>query len=56
MQIIGYTAGNDVSSRDIEGDNPLYLPQAKIYRHACALGPVITLADESIDDSVEIRT
>ena len=48
-QIVGYTAGNDVSSRDIEGENPLYLPQAKIYRHACALGPVITLADESVD-------
>ena len=49
MQIIGYTVGNDVSSRDIEGDNPLYLPQAKIYRHACALGPTITLADRSVD-------
>jgi 2-dehydro-3-deoxy-D-arabinonate dehydratase len=49
MQIIGYTAGNDVSSRDIEGDNPLYLPQAKIYRHACALGPAITLADDRIN-------
>ncbi|HHH41970.1 MAG TPA: 2-hydroxyhepta-2,4-diene-1,7-dioate isomerase, partial [Chloroflexi bacterium] len=36
MQIVGYTIGNDVSSRDIEGENPLYLPQAKIYRHACA--------------------
>lgn len=44
MQIVGYTVGNDASSRDIEGENPLYLPQAKIYRHACALGPVITLA------------
>jgi 2-dehydro-3-deoxy-D-arabinonate dehydratase len=49
MQIVGYTVGNDVSSRDIEGENPLYLPQAKIYRHACALGPAITLASRSID-------
>jgi 2-dehydro-3-deoxy-D-arabinonate dehydratase len=44
LQIIGYTAGNDVSSRDIEGENPLYLPQAKIYMRSCALGPAITLA------------
>jgi 2-dehydro-3-deoxy-D-arabinonate dehydratase len=49
MQIVGYTIGNDVSSRDIEGQNPLYLPQAKIYRHACALGPAITLAGEDVD-------
>ena len=49
MQIVGYTVGNDVSSRDIEGQNPLYLPQAKIYRHACALGPAITLAGEGVD-------
>ena len=49
MQIIGYTIGNDVSSRDIEGENPLYLPQAKIYRHACALGPVIVLAESGFD-------
>lgn len=44
-EIIGYTAGNDVSSRDIEGENPLYLPQAKIYDGSCALGPGIRLAD-----------
>ena len=49
MQIVGYTVGNDVSSRDIEGENPLYLPQAKVYRHSCILGPAITLADETID-------
>jgi 2-dehydro-3-deoxy-D-arabinonate dehydratase len=49
MQIVGYTVGNDVSSRDIEGENPLYLPQAKYYRHACAVGPVITVADDTID-------
>ncbi len=44
MQIVGYTIGNDMSSRDIEGENPLYLPQAKVYDGSCALGPVITLA------------
>jgi 2-dehydro-3-deoxy-D-arabinonate dehydratase len=42
-EICGYTAGNDVSSRDIEGENPLYLPQAKVYNGACSLGPVIRL-------------
>lgn len=44
LRIVGYTIGNDVSSRDIEGENPLYLPQAKIYDGACAVGPVVTLA------------
>jgi 2-dehydro-3-deoxy-D-arabinonate dehydratase len=48
LQIVGYTVGNDVSSRDMEGENPLYLPQAKIYRHSCALGPVITLAEDDL--------
>lgn len=41
--IVGYTIGNDMSSRDIEGENPLYLPQAKVYDGSCALGPWITL-------------
>jgi 2-dehydro-3-deoxy-D-arabinonate dehydratase len=49
MQIVGYTVGNDMSSRDIEGENPLYLPQAKVYRHSCALGPTITLAGAQVD-------
>lgn len=44
-EIVGFTVGNDVSSRDIEGENPLYLPQAKIYDGACALGPGIRLTD-----------
>jgi 2-dehydro-3-deoxy-D-arabinonate dehydratase len=44
-EIIGYCAGNDVSSRDIEGDNPLYLPQAKVYEGSCALGPGIVLTE-----------
>ncbi|MFZ4849783.1 MAG: fumarylacetoacetate hydrolase family protein [Caldilinea sp.] len=43
MEIVGVTIGNDMSSRDIEGENPLYLPQAKIYRRSCALGPAIAL-------------
>ena len=45
MEIVGYTAGNDVSSRDIEGENPLYLPQAKVYDGSCSLGPGIVLSD-----------
>lgn len=44
--IIGCTIGNDMSSRDIEGENPLYLPQAKVYNGSCALGPGILLCDE----------
>jgi 2-dehydro-3-deoxy-D-arabinonate dehydratase len=42
-QLVGFTVGNDMSSRDIEGDNPLYLPQAKVYNQCCGLGPWITL-------------
>lgn len=41
-KIVGYTVGNDVSSRDIEGENPLYLPQAKVYKGSCSVGPLIT--------------
>lgn len=44
LRLVGYTVGNDVSSRDIEGRNPLYLPQAKVYDASCALGPCVTLA------------
>jgi 2-dehydro-3-deoxy-D-arabinonate dehydratase len=43
LQLVGFTIGNDVSSRDIEGENPLYLPQAKIHDACCGLGPCITL-------------
>ena len=42
-KLVGFTIGNDVSARDIEGENPLYLPQAKIYKGSCALGPFVTL-------------
>jgi 2-dehydro-3-deoxy-D-arabinonate dehydratase len=44
LKLVGFSIGNDMSARDIEGDNPLYLPQAKFYDRASALGPVITLA------------
>lgn len=44
LKVVGYTVGNDVSARDIEGENPLYLPQAKVYDACCGLGPSITLA------------
>lgn len=43
LRLVGYTIGNDMSSRDIEGENPLYLPQAKVYDNCCGLGPCITL-------------
>lgn len=45
LRLVGFTIGNDMSSRDIEGENPLYLPQAKLYDQCCALGPGITLLD-----------
>ena len=44
VELVGFTVGNDMSSRDIEGENPLYLPQAKLYNGCCGLGPWITLA------------
>lgn len=56
MKICGYTIGNDMSSRDIEGENPLYLPQAKVYDQSCALGPVVTLAEGTLKyQDVEIQ-
>ena len=56
LKIVGYTVGNDMSSRDIEGDNPLYLPQAKVYNDCCGLGPWITLAEAMPDrDSIGIE-
>ncbi len=48
-QIVGYLDGNDLSSRSIEGENPLYLPQAKIYTGSCALGPCLATPDEVPD-------
>lgn len=56
-EIVGYTAGNDMSSRSIEGENPLYLPQAKIYSRSCALGPQIILctAEEMVELPVSVK-
>jgi len=48
-KIVGYTIGNDMSSRDIEGENPLYLPQAKIWKNSCSIGPTIRLAETVTD-------
>ena len=53
-EIIGYTIGNDMSSRDIEGANPLYLPQAKVYDRSCALGPGILIQKEPMPANTEI--
>jgi 2-dehydro-3-deoxy-D-arabinonate dehydratase len=54
-KIVGYTIGNDMSSRDIEGENPLYLPQAKVYDRSCALGPGILITGQPISPSTEIH-
>lgn len=54
-KIIGYTIGNDMSSRDIEGENPLYLPQAKVYDRSCALGPCVLVSSGALPSSTEIR-
>lgn len=53
-RIIGYTIGNDMSSRDIEGENPLYLPQAKVYDGSCSIGPCIVLTEQPLDPATEI--
>src|SRR5499426_3725835 len=53
--IIGYTIGNDMSSRDIEGENPLYLPQAKVYAQSCGLGPGILIRSEPLPPETEIH-
>ena len=54
-EIVGYCAGNDVSSRDIEGENPLYLPQAKIYNGSCALGHGILICEPDEIKNIPIR-
>lgn len=53
-KIIGYTVGNDMSSRSIEGENPLYLPQAKTYDACAAIGPCIYVTDEPLDRNTTI--
>lgn len=54
-KIVGYTIANDMSSRDIEGINPLYLPQAKTYDRCCALGPAVLVTSEPVANSSEIK-
>jgi 2-dehydro-3-deoxy-D-arabinonate dehydratase len=53
-RIVGCTVGNDMSSRDIEGENPLYLPQAKVYDRSCALGPCILVGSEPLPKETPI--
>lgn len=56
LTLSGFTIGNDMSARDIEGQNPLYLPQAKVYDACCGLGPCITLAGKMPPyETIEIR-
>ena len=52
--VLGYTAGNDMSCRDIEGENPLYLPQAKMWKNSCSIGPAILLK-EAVKDPYELQ-
>jgi len=54
-EIVGYTIGNDMSSRDIEGENPLYLPQAKVYDGSCGLGPCVLVASAPLPSDTEVR-
>ena len=53
-RILGYTSGNDMSSRDIEGENPLYLPQAKVYDGSCALGPAMLVHEARLPPDTTI--
>jgi 2-dehydro-3-deoxy-D-arabinonate dehydratase len=54
-RIVGYTIGNDMSSRDIEGENPLYLPQAKVYDGSCALGPGLLVTSDPLPPETEVQ-
>lgn len=53
--VVGYTVGNDMSARDIEGENPLYLPQAKVYDGSCAMGPGVLFTRDPLSPDVSIR-
>jgi 2-dehydro-3-deoxy-D-arabinonate dehydratase len=53
-QVFGYTVGNDMSSRSIEGENPLYLPQAKVYDGSCALGPALVVQRDPLPATTSI--
>jgi 2-dehydro-3-deoxy-D-arabinonate dehydratase len=57
LEVVGYTIGNDLSSRSIEGENPLYLPQAKVFDGCCALGPAVALAWDfsPLDRKIELE-
>ncbi|HUQ72554.1 MAG TPA: fumarylacetoacetate hydrolase family protein [Planctomycetaceae bacterium] len=48
-KLVGFSIGNDMSARDIEGENPLYLPQAKVYNQCCGLGPCVLIPEEPFD-------
>jgi 2-dehydro-3-deoxy-D-arabinonate dehydratase len=54
-KIVGYTIGNDMSSRSIEGENPLYLPQAKTYDGCAALGPCVLIAESPLNENTNIK-
>ena len=54
-KVFGYTVGNDVSSRSIEGENPLYLPQAKCYRGSCAVGPALIVGRDAVNPETTIK-
>jgi len=54
-EIQGYTVGNDMSSRSIEGENPLYLPQAKVYDRSAALGPCLLVTNEPVSKETKIQ-
>lgn len=54
-KIVGYTIGNDMSSRDIEGENPLYLPQAKCYQRSASIGPCLLVPSKPIDADTQIH-
>lgn len=53
-ELVGYSIGNDMSSRDIEGENPLYLPQAKVYNASAGLGPCLLISENPLDPETEI--
>jgi len=53
--VVGYTVGNDMSARDIEGENPLYLPQAKVYDGSCAIGPAVLFTADPLPATTAIR-
>ena len=55
-EIVGYTVGNDLSCRDIEGENPLYLPQAKTFDGCAAIGPAVYISSKPLPDNTKIKS